>query len=440
MKRTSKIVTMLATCGFALPALAQEPPAAVEPAPEATPAVTEAAPEATPDATPAVTAAAPESADWGAGADTASTSGSDPSSFQLHGFVSQGFMVSSKYNYLTTSKKGSFELFEAGLNVTKELDDNLRVGVQIFAQDLGDIGNYKPVIDWAYLDYRPRPQFGLRAGRFKLPLGIYNENMDVDVARTPVMLPQGVYDQELRDVLQAIAGIEAYGVLELGGAGAIDYAAYAGAIFITPSGDSNYHVDNVVGSRVIWSTPLPGLRLSGSILYANFNERFPLDQDTVDQLEMAGAVPPGFDGIAQIDYNDWIMAGGAAEYSVGELIFTAEYFRWMSDLTFAPAISESRQYDQERAYAMAQYRPNDWFASSLYYSLHFGDTDDRSNPDDYQKDLALTFRFDVTPSWLVKVEGHFQQGTLAVDGSMNPGNDQSEENWAVGFVKTTLAF
>src|SRR5688572_2702508 len=88
---------------------------------------------------------------------------------QLHGFVSQGFLLTSANNYLADSERGSFEFAEAGLNVTMPMTDRLRAGMQLFARDLGPIGDYQATLDWFYLDYRWRDWLGLRAGRLKLP-------------------------------------------------------------------------------------------------------------------------------------------------------------------------------------------------------------------------------------------------------------------------------
>ena len=57
----------------------------------------------------------------------------------IHGFISQGFIMSDTYNYLThNSKEGSFDYNEVGINFSKEMTDKLRLGIQLFARDLGD--------------------------------------------------------------------------------------------------------------------------------------------------------------------------------------------------------------------------------------------------------------------------------------------------------------
>ena len=97
------------------------------------------------------------------------------------------------------------------------------MGVQIFARDLGPIGDYGVKADWFYLDYRWRDWLGVRAGRNKIPFGLYNDASDADSARVPVLLPQSVYPTRNRDFLLAQTGVEVYGYLGLGPGGALDY-------------------------------------------------------------------------------------------------------------------------------------------------------------------------------------------------------------------------
>src|SRR4051812_556108 len=159
-----------------------------------------------------------------------------PLDLQVHAFVSPGFILTSaRVNSLARSRDGSFEFAEAGINFTKPLSEQLRVGLQLFTRDLGPSGNYTPQVDWFYLDYRFLDWLGLRAGRGKLPFGLYNETSDVDAARVPILLPQSLYPAEGRNFLLAQTGGEIYGYLQLGGMGLGEYRLYGGTIFIDPS-------------------------------------------------------------------------------------------------------------------------------------------------------------------------------------------------------------
>src|SRR5215203_447238 len=229
MKRTLCVSTVLLLAHTALAQPTDPPP---EPAAEPTEATPPPPPPPAPAATPATTNA------WA----NAEPDDGAADSLQIHGWASQGAMVSTGNNYLAHTKRGSFEFFEAGLNVTKELGSDVRAGVQIFAQDLGPIGNYNPIVDWAYIDYRPRPWLGIRVGHFKMPLYLYSDQLDADMSRTSALMPHAVYDQHYRDVLAAVSGISAYGKMELASAGTIDYDIYAGTLFIQPRG-SDYDVE-----------------------------------------------------------------------------------------------------------------------------------------------------------------------------------------------------
>src|SRR5687768_5775026 len=94
------------------------------------------------------------------------------SDVEVHGFVSQGFIKTIRNQYLVPqTKRGTFDLTEVGLNVTKTITDRLRVGVQFFGGGFVTTGAYNAKLDWFYLDYRWKDWLGIRAGRVKLPFG-----------------------------------------------------------------------------------------------------------------------------------------------------------------------------------------------------------------------------------------------------------------------------
>jgi len=134
-------------------------------------------------------------------------------SVEVYAFASQGFILTNNNNnYLAAdTTHGSFQFSELGVNLTKSLTDRFRVGLQLFAQDLGPTGNYNIKADWFYLDYRFNNWLGVRAGRVKIPFGLYNDSADIDSARVAVLLPQSVYPEENRNYLLAQTGGEVYG-------------------------------------------------------------------------------------------------------------------------------------------------------------------------------------------------------------------------------------
>ena len=208
-----------------------------------------------------------------------------PSAVAVHAFVSQGYVKSTGNDYLVASKgAGSFDFSEAGINFTAQLTEKFRVGMQLFAYEQGKLGQYATSADWYYLDYHFRDTFGIRAGRLKIPLGFYGDIADIDAARVPVLLPSGVYPAVNRDLFLAQTGADVYGYLRVGVFGALDYRVFGGSLQIVlpsqagaPTQVSDYAVPYVGGGRLLWETPLEGLRvgLTGLALRAKATAVFP---------------------------------------------------------------------------------------------------------------------------------------------------------------------
>ncbi|HEY2518323.1 MAG TPA: hypothetical protein VGI39_45955 [Polyangiaceae bacterium] len=359
----------------------------------------------------------------------------DLTSLEVHAFASQGFLLTSSNNYIdTSSKNGSFQFSEIGINFTKSLTDKLRFGLQLDAQDFGTTGNYNVKADWFYGDYRFTDWFGIRVGRVKIPFGLYNEINDVDSARAFVLLPQSVYPVQSRDYLLAQTGGEIYGYVRMGGAGALDYRAYGGTIYFStnqiqiasPFQIVAVNVPFLVGGRLLWETPLEGLRVGGSV------QTLRIDTDILLQAQPLNL---------EIPATLWIAS---AEYAHHDLLLAAEYSRWYvkEDSSNARIVPSAPIETSERAYGLATYRVNKWLQPGAYYSVYFPNVDHRDRRADVQHDLAATLRFDINPYWLVKVEGHYMAGTAGLTSTLNGGlpPSQLERYWGVFLAKTTVYF
>ena len=84
----------------------------------------------------------------------------------FHGFVSQGFLLSSAYDYLGEStRSGDPKFFEAGVNASFNPFPRTHITAQGFMFDVGNVGEYQPVLDYAQADYTLNDEIGVRAGR-----------------------------------------------------------------------------------------------------------------------------------------------------------------------------------------------------------------------------------------------------------------------------------
>jgi len=378
----------------------------------------------------------------------------DPRAIQIHGFASEGAFLSTANDYIGVSSRGSVDLFEAGINFSKEVTDNLRVGFQLYGRDVGHFRDLPPRLDWAYFDYRWKPWLGLRGGIIKMPFGLYNEYEDVDSARLSILLPQSVYPIRNRSALLAQTGFALYGNRSLGSAGDLDYQAWLGTLDIPEnalilSGATLDDIDTkyVTGAQVFWNTPVEGLRVGGTFLRTSIDFDITLDPATVQALVAAGLVPADFDGrvvIAQRPDQLWI---GSAEYTHGDWLFAAEYSRWKKHQeTTLPDLIPTFDEDGERFYGMVARRLSPAVAVGGYYSVFDADAHDRGGHDAtkfpepfyaFQRDLAVTARFDVNDHWLWKVEAHFIDGVADLDLTLNPS---PERYWGLFLVKTTVTF
>jgi hypothetical protein len=353
----------------------------------------------------------------------------------LHAFLSQGYVRTTGNNYLfENTMHGTFDFTEVAVNLTEPLTDRLRMGVQLFARNLGgQPGTYQVDIDWAYLDYHFKDWLGFRAGRLKVPFGLYNEVDEIDSAHIPVLLPQSVYPLLNRDLLLAQTGVELYGYVRLGRAGALDYRLYGGTLtadVTPPKGFSlaQFQVPYLGGARLLWEVPIDGLRVGGSV------QALRLDEDLSFSTQGGGT--------AAYDLNiPFVLWLASAEYAAHDWVIAGEYGRWRADVetNLAPTTTTTNS----RYYLMAAYHLRSWFTPGLYYAglephLSAGATGNAK----YQHDLAATLRFDVNVHWLFKLEGHYISGTADLDSTLNGGVPLSKlaGNWCMLLAKTTVYF
>ncbi|MEJ0091170.1 MAG: hypothetical protein WDM80_15680 [Limisphaerales bacterium] len=373
--------------------------------------------------------------------------GTNMPSLDFHGFVSQGFMVTSEYNYLAdNTKSGSFEFFEAGLNVSMNPLPRTHITAQGFMYDVGDSGNYQPFLDYASIEYTFSDYIGVRGGRIRKPSGIYNHIQDVDLARTYVLLPQGIYDARWRDFTTSVDGGEFFGNIPLSKAGDLSYEVYAGFLNIaTDSGVANFINNRLmggyvtsfdpateVGSQIWWNTPINGLRFGAAFGYAfNFNYDF---------REPTGAPPPFASSISLRAKSSLPVQQYSAEYLWKNWTFQAEYYNvQVSQDTTSPFGTTHSFVPQEAWYGGAAYRFNKWLEAGGYYTEFYTGAPATVSSDSSQKDAALSFRFDPTDWWIIKVEGHVIRGTaLLQDNASNP--IRNDDAWFMLAVKTTFSF
>ena len=367
----------------------------------------------------------------------------------VHGFISQGIMGSTDYNFQSLETvDGTAEFNEMGINFSTDISDNLRAGVQLFSRDYGSVGNNSLVVDWAYGDYSFNDSIGIRVGRIKSAMGLYNETRDIDLVRTSILLPQSIYNETFRDLQSAINGFELYGMLPMNNYGDLLYKVQVGYSNVDPensgvtarfAADGAVDIEdieshNTYAGSLSWLTPLSGLRIVGTASQFGFKGIGTSSDPT----------SPGDYVESSYDLKEVQSGSLSAEYMTGDWVFNAEYAYSQVDIdvelydtSLLGDISGNSGMEQAGGYLGSSYRVNDLVELGTYYSLLDNIHDDRMT-----KDLALSLRLDLTPSWILKLEGHWLNGAEDVyPANDNPARADSDgEDWFLFAAKTTMSF
>jgi hypothetical protein len=200
-------------------------------------------------------------------------------------------------------------------------------------------------------------------------------------------------------------------------------------------------VPYVAGGRLMWQSPF-GLQAGGSLQALRLDFDYQPPAALVTSLQMAGALPADFRTPFRIEA-PVVLAVGSIEYQMDDWLIAAEYSRWRAKLESpVEVLVPSTDTVSERAYLMTSYRVLPWFTPGAYYSMLFKDVDRRSGRDAYQHDVAATLRFDLTDHWLLKVEGHYMNGTGALSSALNDARPLHTlpREWGLLLIKTTAYF
>jgi len=341
---------------------------------------------------------------------------------QVHSFGSQGFAYSNDNSYLTmNTSQGSFNFDDLGVNLSTQITDKFRVGAQGYTRRLGELNKGQVTLDWAQADYRFEPWLGVRGGKVKTVLGLYNNLQDVDSLFTWALLPQSMYPIDLRGSTIAHYGGDVYGKIPLRKYGKVDYTVYGGELPSDPHQgflhalrtiftEKTPYTGSIYGGDLKWTTPLKGF-LAG----ASYMAQHPSGSGV-------GAPTGPFPGQPFTwDSKKRQISQFYVRYLVKGLHIDGEYHRDYRDLSIrVPSMNQLSdvQWNARSWYISGAYRLSRRIEVGSYYSFFTPDQNvDTSLPGNHIYDKVATARFDLKSFWTVKVEGHFIDGYGAIDSA-----------------------
>ena len=194
----------------------------------------------------------------------------------ISGFASWGFGNSDTNPYLTAPGDGhnEFDNVDFSLNLAAEPIDRLRITAQVHfeSSDEGD----ETELEFASATWTFSDQLRFRAGRATLPFGIYTEIFDVGTLRPFFSLPQSLYGPA-GFLAENYTGVGILGSFEKDSGWSISYDLYAGAMTLElerafaeaiegpgahegqeEEGEAE-HLENILGTKLVFSTPVDGL-------------------------------------------------------------------------------------------------------------------------------------------------------------------------------------
>lgn len=344
---------------------------------------------------------------------------------QVHGAIQQGFVFSDGNNFLTMdTTDGSGAMTDGAFNVASQLTPKLRIGAQMYTRNIGELGNGQLQIDWGFADYRFAKAFGIRVGKVKTPLGLFNDTQDLEFLHTWALLPQGVYPLDLRSITIAHVGGDVYGSVSLKKAGAVSYTVYGGMMQDDTNGGYRYGVEDQglvftddiklrgVGFDTRWATPVNGLSVGYSYLESGLdaNLRMPVPPQPLN---------------LKVDVDHWRRQAVFGDYQNGRVRLNGEWRRENYMIMVTPALGPTNETTPVAWFGSGAYRVNDWLEVGSYHS-HFLSNFSQSSQtaatatdaSHHIYDTAVTGRFDLNRFWNVKVEGHLIDGYG--DTTVNP--------------------
>ncbi len=340
----------------------------------------------------------------------------DDTHWQWHGVLTQGITYTSDNNFYGDSDDGaSLKFTEVSLNASARLLPNLRASGQVLYRQAGEQGESGDV-DYAILDYQflanPTVVAGVRGGRYKMPIGLYNETRDVAFTRPSIFAPQSAYPDTFRDLELSSDGLLLYAdiftdggqwTIELdGGRPRIDKDGIQAAMNFIPGKVDDVYSRNVFGGRVMYQS-------SDGRWIAAFSR-------AQARIRVDHKLMPGLSTNVETTLVYWLAS---LQYNINQWTVTAEYGHMDALIDsdyFAGRLHPLQYYVQVNRRLDRQ-----WSVYSRYDNLYW-DRHDRSGGNygfltgtqpfsSFAHDYGVGVRYDISNNAMVSAEYHYIDGT-----------------------------
>ncbi|HYN79593.1 MAG TPA: hypothetical protein VES73_17565 [Lamprocystis sp. (in: g-proteobacteria)] len=341
---------------------------------------------------------------------------------QVHGFASLTAVKTSDNRFFGDSPDTSPDFIEVALNASYRLNPRVMFAGQVLSRLAGEMYNGTPTLDYglvdATLDATATRRLGVRLGRLKNPLGLYNATRDVPFTRPTIFLPQVIYFDKVRNMLLSTDGLMFYG----------DRYGDYGSLSVTLGGGQSVVDDNLewvlLGDNLSGNLLSRGVSWVGSLWYATPGERWRLG---LSVLRSSFNYQPGADPDLGAGQADATVSIASAQYNTERWTLSAEFSRlplfWRD---FGDAFP-FRTSAGEAYYLQGAYRLRPDLELTLRYESGVNDRQDRDGTrasaalngvgppfDFYARTWTLGVRWDLGPHLMLRADYQRHQGTYTL--------------------------
>jgi hypothetical protein len=387
---------------------------------------------------------------WSCGFPERSQAVESSDDFQFHGFITQGYFLTSNNKIFGDSdSEGSFDFTEAGLNASWSLFPDLRLAGQALFRRAGVGHEYDVEVDFALLDYTILSAsdfiLGVRLGRFKNPLGLYNDTRDVLFTRPTILLPQSIYLERTRSLSLSGDGGQLYG----------EYRGEAGN-FSLELGAGMPRGNNLDTELAYFGSDYPGntdskLSYIGRLSYehATGKYRAAISSARVDVRYNPKLLPP--DDLPALK-DIFVPVIFSAQYNGDKLSLTSEYAnRRIQENSLDDNYQENLDRTGNSYYFQAEYRFREDWRGILRYDVLYNNRQDKDGKKyqaltgkpaftQFAKDWTFGLRYYINSSFLVAAEYHYIDGTAWLPIQDNADPDHLERRWHMFSLAASYRF
>jgi len=293
----------------------------------------------------------------------------------LNAFINQGY-VNSPDNPYYGELDSSFDFRDLVLNANWLVNENIRLSGQAINRTVGEIEKSENSIDFLLVDFTLAAESsyttGIRLGRNKIPLGLYNSARDISITRPGVVVPESTYFEEYRDLLLSTNGINLY-YDSFNQIGEFQLEAYAGSRDVSEDTLARY-ANDFNGSGTYDSK---GFSVN---FVPNIEHEITLNFSLLDSTsKVSGQASYGFlTSPVQFDFNG-LFKMASIQYSFQDWIFTTEYVIADTHSTIETPFGEisNKTIQSEGYYFQTEWLINRNFTALARYDEYFVNNQDR---------------------------------------------------------------